>query len=784
MVKKSVVFCIILALVFISSSFALAQESEEDKVAEAYDFLIDRVRGNWNELSIKQQAFSLLALNCNTTYTTPGLASLNSKAFITSDIKCWGAGPKPSSETGCLLTETALSKMVLDVFDENTTKVKNWLLGQNMTQTQGIDWILQIDVERGYNATCSVIYAGQDEKLVFKVNDDKTVEMLNTTDCFKRTHQNYWFEIEKTPQCYSNVYTLKCWSDAEVYRASLLYKKPGSQVWHVSSETKSGRPGVPGSTRIEDHPQPLELRMSSFCLANPYNVGTCDYEGTAWTAYVLSRQGDFENANLFIPYLVVFANENTKWFPESFLFPLTSQIRYSDTIVNAQKIVGLDKGYWLIQPIIYGRVYDTAHAGLALEGAGQDAITKAKNYLLANQETNGDLVTSAYGESGKDSIRDTAFALWVFWPYLCPGIGGPGACEELAGHFCKEICIPGEEIEIPTLTCPVGLVCCKMIGAGVECADAGGTCREECDVEEFEIYELSLTCPGWQYCCKKYEDAECSEIPGAEKCETGEECSGDEVYVKDGLCCLGSCIANVSEQFCIDIGVECEINEVCIRSLDWELLNFIATKDTTRCCTDTCVQDVTCDSIGEECGIGEECSGTFEETRDVQNCCVGICLESCSRKGGGYCLIDEDCTGTFVESSEGLRCCINGECKKPTSLWWLWLIIILIAIGGFLLYYFKLRPKKPRKKKEELFGIRPTMPPRRPVMPAARAPVGMIARPMPTATVARPIRPGMVAPKPMARARVPAAPKAKKAGGKTESDLEKTLKKLKKMTKK
>jgi len=779
MKKKSVVFCFVIVLLLISTiNLALAQQTEEEKVAKAYDWLIDKVRGHWTDLNNKQHAFSLLALSCNGTLANSGQSALNSKAYVGPEIKCWGVS-KVTSESQCLLTETALAKMALDEFDENTTKVKNWLLRQNMTQTQGIDWYLQVDVERGHNATCSVIYAEHDEKLVFKVNDDKTVEMLNTSECFKRTYRNYWFEIEKSADCYSNVYTIKCWSDAEIYRVSLLYKKTGSEVWYVSSETKSGKPGVPGSNQIEDQPQPLELRVPSYCLANPLE-SNCDYEGSAWTAYVLSRRGDVENANLFIPYLVVFADDSVKWFPESFLYPLTSQTRHSDTILNAQKIVGLDKGYWLIQPIKYGRVYDTAHAGLALGTTGQDAITKAKNYLLANQENNGDLVSSAYGEAGKNSIRDTAFALWVFWPYLCPGVGGPSDCESLEGHFCKSNCTP-DEIEIPTLECPLDLVCCKMVGIGPGCTEAGGTCKSECDTDEFDIW--TVICPDWEdYCCKKYADAECEETGGS-LCESGYECDDDTVYTLDGDCCLGSCIpTNASEQNCIDIGIECEFGEVCVNSLTWNLISFTTTQDTDMCCVGTtveCVQDVSCSSIGEECGTGEDClDGTIEKTKDSEACCTGRCVGTCARQGGTICTGDEKCTVSYIEASDTTKCCPSqGECKKPASLWWLWLILILIAITGILLYFFKFRKPKP-KKKPELFPS--GMPPRRPVMPSRPA-----VRPV-VRQAARPIARG--APRPIARVPkipTPIMPKSKtKRKGKTESELEKTLKRLKKMSKK
>ncbi|MCL6500556.1 MAG: hypothetical protein K6T16_00795 [Candidatus Pacearchaeota archaeon] len=817
MEKKSVVFCLLATLlastiIFSIIAFALAQEqTEEQKVAKAYNWLISKVRGKWQDLNIKQHVFSLLALSCNSTYADPGRNSLNSKAYIAPDIKCWGQSKKPNSPSECLLTETALAKMALDEFDENTTKVKNWILRQNMTQTQGIDWYLQIDVERGHNATCSVIYGGYDEKLVFGINKDKKVMLLNSSECFKSVYQNYWFVIEKTPACYKYVYNIKCWSDTEVYRASLLYKKTGSDIWHVSSETKSGKPGVPGSGNIEDQPQPLELRVPSYCLANPLNIGYCDYEGTAWSAYALSRQGDKTNANLFVPYLVVFAEENIQYFPESFLYPLTTQTRYSDSIIAAQKIVGLDKGYWLIQPIIYGRVYDTSHAGLALGATSMDAINKAKKYLIGNQETNGDLVASAYGEAGKDAVRDTAFTLWVFWPYLCPGAGGSSrACEDQGPLYrCTDnvTCMPDE---VPVeFECAFDEICCKFIGGGeVGCTDAGGMCKETCNIEtEFERWDIF--CPGLDdKCCKAYEDANCDEA-GGELCGFEEECSGTEVYTLDGDCCLGSCIPlGASDQNCIDIGIECDSDEICINKITWSPVNFVITKDTDFCCVGSnvkCVQDKSCSEInGQECDIGEDCvGGTVKETNDVKSCCTGTCLGTCSSQGGTICIGDEECSRAYIEASDTTRCCPAGaKCKKPAGLWWIWIIIIIIVLAGAgALYYFKFR--KPGtgapKEKPELFPSTWTIPPKRPTAPMTTGPS---QTPTTRPAIVPRIGPRLMV-RPMAKAPVPSQPRpmpSKMPAGtptatitkaketttkeKSESELEKTLKKLKKITKK
>ncbi|MEM2933116.1 MAG: hypothetical protein QXK80_02115 [Candidatus Pacearchaeota archaeon] len=810
MVKKSA-SCIIIAIFLISIisyfTFVSAQQTEEQKVAKAYEWLINQVRGRWQNLNIKQHVFSLLALQCNETYFVPGNASLYAKSFADAKIRCWGAGPtKPSSQDGCLLTETALAKVALDKFRHNSSKVTNWLLSRNMTQVQGINWYLEIDVDRGYNASCEIIYGGVEENL-FEVTENKTVKINGNSKCFyieptAPPSIAYFFKIKENKECFSYKYTIKCWSSAPVYRATLLYRKTGSSTWHVSDETKSGKPGVPGSNKLEDQPNPLELEVKSYCLANP-GQQNCDYEGTAWTAYALAKEGN-EKAKIFVPYLVVFAEDNIKFFPESFLYPITKQERYRNNILAAQKTTGIDKIYWLIQPIVYGRVYDTAHAALALEDAGGEAIIKAKNYLLANQEANGNLVAVGYGEAQKEPVRDTAFALWVFWAGQCPGIGLPGEmlCTDMGYDYrcTSEISCGPDEIMIPNLICGYGEICCKFVGTGeTECTGAGGYCKDLCNETEFEI--SNIICPDWKYCCKSYGRAYCNET-GGEICDIDEECYGNEIDTLDGKCCLGSCISEeVSNESCYNIGSICEANEVCINRITWSVVGFTTTQDSNRCCVGTsveCVPDIRCSSIGEKCGIGEECVGTIEKTRDEEECCRGQCLEPCSKQGGTLCKANEKCTGRLVSSVEGSNCCINGKCEKPKGLWWIWIIIIIIIIGAAV--YFLVLKKKPTTKEEKPsfeFPIavrpspRPIIPttttmakPLTPVKPlsGALAGTGMPSKTMPKGFAPKPLTSPISKPAPKTPT-MPAPTPSSKSKSKTESELEKTLKKLKKMSK-
>lgn len=808
--KKSVLIIslfIMLTLVVSVTAIAIASAQDDStKVDNAFKWLIGKVKAKWASLNTKQDVFSVLALKCNSTYFDPGNRSLYNKSFSSPTMRCWGQGPsRPGSIDGCLLTETSLAKVALDSWQDNTTKVKNWILSRNMTQVTGIDWYLQIDVDRGYTADCEIIYGGNEEK-GFYVAADKKVSVNRTSKCFMvSAAEPYWFRITASSDCYSNRYTIKCVSNATIYRANLLYRKSNdpTRTWYVSSETQSGRPGVPGSPRIEDQPNPLELQVPSYCLANP-GQSTCDYEGTAWASYALMKQGNTREANMLVPYLVVFGETNGQYFPQSFLYPITSQQRYNDEIIQAQKIVGTDRGYWLIQPIVYGRVYDTAHAGLALGSSSGDAVTKAKNYLLANQERDGNLVSTGYGESQKESIRDTAFALWVFWSASCPGGGGGGAennsCVEQGFDFrCTSnlTCNP-DEIEIFNLTCASGEICCKYIGAGgpTTCSDAGGACKStSCNASEFEIFTISCPNP-LDYCCKSYANAHCDEI--GEICNVDTNCTGEEVDTLDGKCCIdGMCrTGNEAEKLCSEIGIECDTGDVCINSITMRELEFTTTQDTTRCCAGTnveCVQDVSCSSIGTECRGDEECvNGEVKKTKDTENCCTGQCLGTCSSKGGTKCSSDQKCSGTLDYSSESpnqKECCIGGTCSKPANLWWIWLIVIILVIGVVVyLYFFKFKKKKFKGEgKPDLFEFPITRPPIRPIPQQAR-PMQPAARPLfkPSPTTQQQARPATQFKPLLPKQPLPKAPSAptQKPKGKTEAELEKTLSKLKKMTKK
>ncbi len=837
--------CIFLSLLFIFSiNYVSADAAEDVKVAKAFNWLSEQTT-NWGTLNTKQNVFALLALQCNSSAFERGNTSLYEKSVYFQGKRCWGEN-KAMNPSQCLLTETALAKIAADEFDHDTTPVDKWIITQNKTFTD-IYWYLQIDVERGTRANCTLIYDNSAEEKIFRIWENKTVSISVASKCFEASStipsENFWFKVK--PSCYNKDFTVKCWGSSSFYSVSWLYKKtPGSNSYYVSGETKSAQPGY-GSKE----PDPIDTSLTSYCLANP--SGNCNYEGTAWSAYALAKSGKKEEANTYLPYLITMMDSNMQYFPETFLYQLMGtslyEMKIKTTGPNAQK----SQGYWLIEEpsIVYNRNYDTAHAVLAL-GLDDEASLKAKDYLLSTQSSLGYWDTTG---SGYDKIRDTAFILWVFWPDFC-NQGTGGDCESQGAEFsCKPDCEAiSNEIEVPSLICPGLDVCCKKYGFGDEdCINAQGNCKDECSNIEAE---LTQSCSGTNKCCRAYADMSCSDANG-KFCVTGEMCSGKEVSTYDSfgsvLCCIGECIASqtcteqdgeicelpnnycpaskkltasdtnycceqgscalASTFTCTEIGgILCDSGDVCLDSQN-DILSFVNTQDGNCCVDGDCGSGQTCNAIGgEECAFNEECyQNVLVKTIDSEECCTTACLESCVDLGGNVCEADQECKGgNMVESSEYgpdvERCCILGACSNKGGFPW-WIIIILVVLGGgaaaYFLYFKKL-PKKPKQQKPSMFPFGPAA--TRPSFPTTPTTIKFpMTKPAAKPTqVSQLFRPKIVMPSvPKPEQKMPSnAPQSivrkierpsrtisrstKPKTRSSSSELERTLSKLKKITKK
>ncbi|MEI6732251.1 MAG: hypothetical protein WCK90_06260, partial [archaeon] len=214
----------------------------------------------------------------------------------------------------------------------------------------------------------------------------------------------------------------------------------------------------------------------------------------------------------FTPYLSVYASDNEKYFPSSFLYLLSGGDDQYTRIIQLQK----QNKFWELTASPYNKFYDTSVALMALSSGAAAEGENAKNYLLSIQGKNGCW----------DKFRDTAFILYS--AAYKRGAGTPGAsalCEEVSGQSCAR---------------------------ETACLDAGGSVRSlfECG-SPFDI------------CCSiEVPTLTCSESGGS-VCSSSLECSGRIVSASDGSCCMEDCVTpTATEAVCNDIcAVSCGTGE-------------------------------------------------------------------------------------------------------------------------------------------------------------------------------------------------------------------------------
>ena len=210
----SVIITVMTVSVISSIVLADVTSDEQEKIPLSYQWLINHTRNNWNNLTIKEDSFSLLALNCNSTYSSQGNKSLYNLSYYnsTQKIRCWKEKGKASSSNDCKLVETSLAKLALSEIDENTSYEDNWLLKQNRTFVTGIYWFLEIDVARGKQANCEIMYGNTMQNV--SIDADKKVHVNSAGDCImNKPFMDYWFKINPTEACYNQEYLIKCFGN-------------------------------------------------------------------------------------------------------------------------------------------------------------------------------------------------------------------------------------------------------------------------------------------------------------------------------------------------------------------------------------------------------------------------------------------------------------------------------------------------------------------------------------------------------------------------------------------
>ena len=456
--KKGVLLlsALVVSLIILANiSFA-----QDENIAKAYSCLSGKVKDKCSQLTLEEQVFSLLALSYDSTIQGQCKSALmgNSK-----DQECW---PK----SACTLRETALATIALNYIGSGASKPEEWLISKNVTPSE-LTWYLEIDAQEA--STCTIKYdTSNSTATTVYIGADKKLSTSGSASCLSVSTPNYWLQISQS--CLDKNFRVSCDKD---FITTLLYKKTGSDIWHVSSQTKSSSSG--GTT---------ENQVNSKCFKLS---GSCDYEGSLWTALALQKNHDVTS---YLPYLIALSSDNEKLNPYAFLYILTGSDEYLSSIRSSSKD---SNGLWTLSSS-YGKYYDTALSLLALQQLNDDQAEAAKTFLLEHEATDGCWQSTR-------TTADTAFLLYAGWPKIPVSVSPEiDYCEDF-----EKYCI-----------------------SQVECSDTGGEV-----LGNYACRENAL-----KICCSKQAiQKTCADKNGV-VCETDENCDGDLVSSTDSSnCCQGEC---------------------------------------------------------------------------------------------------------------------------------------------------------------------------------------------------------------------------------------------------
>ena len=479
--KRAFILLAIIWLVFFSMSVSvLAAVNETEQVNKAYNWLSSSLRDKWQNISVEDNAFALLALSHDDALALQGKDALVAKS---NSSECWPA-------SGCRTKDTALATLALSKICIDTTNSQEWLMLKNATPTDLI-WYLQVDTAEKGN--CTVSYDNKEYK--FSVGEDKKISNA-AGSCLSLGFNSYWFRIASS--CYQKTFTISCDKD---FAATFVYQQQTGSAYYISSDTKK-----------ESASGAADLRISAICIKEG---ASCSYEATLLAALALQQNVDI---NLFLPYLIAYADKNEKYLPEAYLLKFTGIQDYANQLLDMQKAIG----YWLAPSSANSKYYDTALALNALADFSSDKIDRAKTWLLNEQ-----VKTGANAGSWQGSKKDTSFILYTLWP------------EEAS-------CVSGE-----------------AAGGNVSCENVGNTCVPVSDCDGGNVDE-SHQCTGLEVCCKQKPQLKtCSDQFGI-ICSYDQDCSGLTVPASDtSNCCTGRCTEkNVIQptNTCDEVGYSCRPN--------------------------------------------------------------------------------------------------------------------------------------------------------------------------------------------------------------------------------
>ena len=419
----------------------------------------------------------------------------------------------PVNANSCELKTTSQAVLALDSAGSDTDKYADWILAQNKTAS-GIDWLLQIETSEP--ASCTLEDLNTD---TYQVSIDQNKKLsLSGANCLTLDSSNYWLKIDS--QCQKQEFTVSC---DKAFQVNLLFKKQLSSTIYVFDESvKSETAGGTDFIKAKE----------SLCFKKG---NACDYEGSLWATLVLKKLG--KDISSYLPYLIVFEEDNEKFLPESFLYFLTAEQDFKTELLAKQ----IGERYW---DEAYDRYYDTALALMGVSSEQTDAKDNAINWLAEVQGADG------CWDSG--NVAKTGFLLYSLWPSSFSGADGGEELEdcETLGNFCI---------------------------SDIECSESGGDSLS------------GFNCPGLSVCCTNDKPSQtCAEL-GGEVCDYSETCDGISEYEASDLlssesCCIGTCEAPT-----ITTQSECEQNfgnckDTACESGEKENLNYLCNDVSQYCC--------------------------------------------------------------------------------------------------------------------------------------------------------------------------------------------------------
>jgi hypothetical protein len=496
MLKKRnlVILVFIFGIIYSIGYVSGANETGVDRAYECLEGLIEDK--TTSTISLQEAIFSTLALGGEDVLKDK-LSEEKSGA-----AECW---PKDK----CKVKETAQVGMAYERINKNTDDLIDWLYTKNGT-TNELIWYLEIDISSHEAAECILRYDGLERTI--SIREDMTLDG-SPGNCFVISGNDYFLEVRES--CYQKDIEISCDKD---FITTLLYTKKSGDTLYVLPETHSS--AALGTTNEKVDVQ---------CFKND---GKCDYEGSLWATLFLHKVG--EKVDSFVPYLIALAEDNTEYFPESFLYSLTGSNDQYSNIIQKQK----QGRIWKMISTPYNEYYDTSLAMLALSDSD---IEPTKTYLLSIQ--------SASGCWNNNNIRDTAFVLYSGWEKSVKGdvdVSGTPLCTTITSQSCEihNDCIGAGGRVLANFECSGFDICCSVEVPERTCADQGGNlCSEdqECSGTASPSSDDSLCCLGT--CEDKYTPPEI------------------ETCVEEGYFCSSSCFDDEEEVE----GFTCNNDNICCK---------------------------------------------------------------------------------------------------------------------------------------------------------------------------------------------------------------------------